>query len=103
MYKLTPEQVSKYESKLKFLAPDTGSSGNPKPKFQDLIGKNVGAIVALLDVYSLKMYYNISSQSDIDELVRKCMAGFSMEVKWYYLDHSDIEDSDRAKITLSHL
>lgn len=97
MYKLSAEQVSKYQTKMKTIAPDTNSGGTPRPDFKKIASKpHIACIIGCLPAWGLNRYFDISSQGHMDELVQACANRGSSCVKWYYLSNEDVDKEDMA-------
>jgi hypothetical protein len=94
MSRLTNAQVGRYKPKMKKAAPQTSSSGNPKPKYSDFLNRNITCLIGCLDSFGLDRYYDVSSQNDIDQLVGACKTGGAMSVNWFYLTDEDMESDD---------
>lgn len=99
MFQLTKEQVERYLPKFAKAAPDTSSSGTPVPQYKSILDDGrICMFVGELNMFGIRKFYDINSQEDIKQLVRSCMNGASMEVKWYTLNHGQLEPEDEIKI-----
>ena len=94
MQRLTPSQISKYVSKMKYLAPETECNGTPKPKFAKISKDISGCLIGCVDVCGLNRYWIVRSQEDIDKLVDCIMMGGGIGIEWRYLKTKNIEEKD---------
>ena len=99
MFQLSKEQVDRYLPKFAKAAPDTSSSGKPIPQYKSILNDSrFCMLVGELNMFGFRRFYDINSQEDIQQLVRFCMNGASMEVKWYTLKHGELDPEDDIKV-----
>ena len=97
---LNKSKVEQYTPLLKPLSPASTSSNGTPPSFTSFVKtKDVGSIIALMDMFGIKRYYEVESQSDIVSLVDECRNGMSMEIQWFYLTMNEVNElSERVLI-----
>lgn len=97
MYRFTPEQVFKYESKMIPAASTTNYDLKQKPTFHEMKSKdNDSYIVGCLHVWGTKQCYNISGQAEINELINSSVFQVSKTIEWYYLPKKDVAIWDKT-------